>query len=149
MVTFNAQLFADGCGGWEGGRGPALFHKTLADQKAALTVPLGPGDHLVPGHAAPGGKLDFDGGVGGEDFEEAAALHRVDMTADEQEETAAAVEVTAVEAEVGLVSVTFGRVHERLGCGRSVGDGRTVVGEELYELGTTDYRCAVNEVVLV
>ena len=40
---------------------------------------------------APGGKLDFDGGVGGEDFEEAAALHRVDVTADEQEETAAAV----------------------------------------------------------
>ena len=71
------------------------------------------------------------------------------MTADEQEETAAAVEVTAVEAEVGLVSVTFGRVHERLGCGRSVGDGRAVVGEELYELGAADYRCAVNEVVLV
>ena len=54
------------------------------------------------------------------------------MTADEQEETAAAVEVTAVEANVGLVNVTFDRVHERLGCGRSVGDGRAVVGEELY-----------------
>ena len=114
-----------------------------------MPVPLGPGDHLVAGHAAPGGKLDLDGGVGGKDLEEAAALHRVDVTADEQEETAAAVEVTAVEAGVGLVYVTFDRVHERLGCGRSVGDGRAVVGEELYELGTTDYRCAVNEVVLV
>ena len=33
------------------------------------------------------------------------------MTADEQEETAAAVEVTAVEAGVGLVYVTFDGVH--------------------------------------
>ena len=36
------------------------------------------------------------------------------MTADEQEEAAPAVEITAVEANVGLVYVTFDRVHERL-----------------------------------
>ena len=66
------------------------------------------------GHAAPGWQLDLNGGVGGKDLEEAAALHRVDVTADEQEETAAAVEVTAVEAGVGLVYVMFDSVHERL-----------------------------------
>ena len=110
----HTQLFAYGGGGWEGGRGSALFQRTLADQEAALPVPFGPGDHLVPCHAAPGGKLDLDGGVGGEDLQKAAVLYGVDVTADEQKEAAAAVEVTAVEANVGLVYVSFDRVHERL-----------------------------------
>ena len=110
----HTQLFAYGGGGWEGGRGSALFQRTLADQEAALPVPLVQETISFLGHAAPGGKLDLDGGVGGEDLQKAAVLHRVDVTADEQEETAAAVEVTAVEANVGLVYVSFDRVHERL-----------------------------------
>ena len=100
------ELFAYGGGGWEGSCGSTLLEGTLADQEAALSVSLGPGDHLVAGHAAPGGKLDLDGGVGGQDFEEATQFHGVDVAADEQEQAAATVEVTTVEADVGLVYVT-------------------------------------------
>ena len=71
------------------------------------------------------------------------------MTADEQKEAAAAVEVTTVEADIGLVYVTFDRVHERLGCGRSVGDSRAVVGQELDELGAAYDSRPINEVGLV
>ena len=86
------------------GGGSALGQRALADEEAALDTLACPGDDLVAGEAAPRRQLDLDGGVGGEDLQQATALQRVDMAADEQQQAAAAVEVAAVQADVWVCS---------------------------------------------
>src|SRR4029453_6427825 len=92
-------------------RGLALGPRALADEKASLLAAPDEGHELVAGHPAPGGEVLLDGNLGGTKFEELAALQRVHVLADQEKEPVAAVQISAVEAQVGFVLVTVNGLH--------------------------------------
>jgi hypothetical protein len=94
----------------ESGRSP-LRQRSLADQERCRFARCGRHrDQLVAGEAAPGRQVFLHRDLGGQNLQQAAARQRVDVTADEQQQAAAAVQIAAVEADVGGVSVS-GAAH--------------------------------------
>jgi hypothetical protein len=76
-----------------------------------LTVVPRPRHQLVLGHPAPSREFYFDRGIGGQDFEKPTAVQGVDVPPDQKQQPTAAVEIAAVEAKIGLISVLWDRVH--------------------------------------
>jgi hypothetical protein len=63
--------------------------------------PAGPRHQFVLRHAAPGRQVLVDRDLGRADLQQAARRQRVDVLADQQQQAVAAVEVAAVEGDVG------------------------------------------------
>ena len=82
--------------------------RTFRDEEAVPVSLLDVGYEIIAGQPAPRGQVFDDRRFGGQDFEQLAGRQRVDVLADEQQETVAAVEVAAVEAVRGLVRVSVG-----------------------------------------
>ena len=93
-------------------------HARLSHQETALVAGLGLRDQLVACQPAPSRKLDFDGGIGGADFQQLSRIKWVDVPTDQQQQTVAAIEVAAVETDVRREQVLVEPVVSH--CGRSV-----------------------------
>ena len=95
---------------WRGAR--AFSQSALAHQeRRGLATGAGHRHQLVARETAPGGQILLDGDLGGDDLQQAAARKRIDVTADHQQQAAAAVEIAPVEAGVRKEGVKRGRVH--------------------------------------
>jgi len=94
---------------------------SLADEKAALLAAPDEGHELVAGHPAPGREILLHGDLGGTKFKELAALHRINVLADQEKEPVAAIQIAAVEARVGVELVSVNGLH-RSGSSPRVGD---------------------------
>ena len=89
-----------------------LHEGPLADEKAALPPAPRPRDQLVAGQAAPGRQLDLDRRVRGQYLQQPSALQGVDVASNQEQQPSTAVQVAAVEADVGLVRVPSDGIHQ-------------------------------------
>src|SRR5262249_55763351 len=90
-----------------------LNEPPLANEETPLPAVLRPRNQLVPGEAAPGGKVFPYGWFRGPHFEEAAAVQGINVSADEEQKAAAAIEIAAVEARVRRMRMTIDGFHGR------------------------------------
>jgi hypothetical protein len=80
-------------------------------EKASLRAVFRPRHQLVAGEPAPRRQLLVDGDLRRADLEQLARLQRVDVLANEQQQPVAAVEIAAVEGNVGALRMRIDGVH--------------------------------------
>ena len=103
--------------------GPAA-QRALADEEAALAAGLRERDELVAGEPAPGREVLFDRDLDGAKLQELAGRQRIEVLADQEQEPVAAIQVAAVEADVGRSGMTVNGLaapwlsNSRRGCPR-------------------------------
>jgi hypothetical protein len=84
----------------------ALAQRTLADQERGRRPGCHGRDQLVAGEAAPRGQVLAHRTFGGQNLEQPAARQRIDVLADQQQQSVAAIEIAAVEGDLGLVGMS-------------------------------------------
>ncbi len=119
-----------------GRRGRSSAQRALADEEAALAAGLGERHELVAGEPAPRGEIFLDGDLDRAELQQLAGDQRVEVLADQEQEPVAAIQIAAVEADVGGIRMALNGLHR----GSSIANAGAAVGEELDQLGPADDR---------
>jgi hypothetical protein len=92
----------------------ALGERALADEETPLLATPHERDEVIAGHPTPGREVFLDRDLRGAELQELAPLQRIDVLPDEEQEPVAAVQIAAVEPDVGLERMTVNGLHRVL-----------------------------------